>query len=152
MSWTHKGPLIFIVAVAVVMTSVAGCGMPRDISTPRKALLGHWKNIVPGSTTELYYNEKYVVFSGKRKEYQLVYDVLGESNPDSSLVIKLIGANADVALTDKLVFSSDRNTIEVYRTGLSYKLKFSYLDERREPDGYVARQPTAITAQDRAVP
>ena len=100
----------------------------------------------------LYYNEKYVVFSGKRREYQLVYDVLGESNPDSSLVIKLIGANADVALTDKLVFSSDRNTIEVYRTGLSYKLKFSYLDERREPDGYVARQPTAITAQDRAVP
>lgn len=151
MKRSYAGPLVLIV-VAALVACAAGCGTPRDVSTPRKALLGHWKNIVPGSTTELYYNKGSVIFSGKRKEFSLPYRVLEESKPSATLVIRLTAEQAGVALTDRVVFSHDKRTIDVFRDGMRGRLQFSYLDERQAPEGYLTRQPTAVTARDRGVP
>jgi hypothetical protein len=146
------GLLIIIALVALVATALSGCEPSRDISTLRGALLGHWKNIVPGSTTELYYNDTSVIFSGKRKEFALLYNVLEESKAGSTLVMRLTASSTGPGLTHTVVFSRDMRTIDVFPTGTSTRLRFSYLDERQAPDGYVAKRPVAVTAQDRVVP
>jgi hypothetical protein len=144
-------PLIVILLVALVATALSGCEPTRDISMPRNALLGHWKNIIPGSTTELYYNDTSVIFSGKRKEFALLYDVLEESKEGSRLVLRLTG-NTGPGLTHTVFFSRDMRTIDVFPVGTSTHLRFTFLDERQAPNGYVAKRPLTVTARDRVVP
>lgn len=146
MRWSKAGPsVVFLAAVIFLATAVGSCGTVRDTSTPGKALLGHWKNVIPGSSTEVYYDGSRVVFSGKRNAFALPYSILLEDRENRSLTVHTEGQLARAPQTSRVVFSGDMSRMDVFAASVPGQLRFTYVDERRRPDGFRIEGAAEIT-------
>ncbi len=123
------GVLTIILCVAV---AAFGCGgLPRDVSTPRKALLGHWKNTVPGVDPDLYYSPDKVTYSrDKRASLTRSYEVTSENTAGFTLQVQF---GSGVRETSTIGFSIDRNEITVLPGRVPELLKYTYVDSKQAP-------------------
>jgi len=122
-----------IIPALVVLLVISGCGTPREVSTPRKALLGHWKNTVPGSKTRTYFSESSVTYTGQGSEYKIPYSVIKEDPGAFTLFIRLGQQTSTTTRTDEVTFSTDRKTMDLLPSGIPEKLQYTYVDSRQAP-------------------
>jgi hypothetical protein len=122
---------VMLLCLAVVSNG-CGCGAPpRDVSTPRKALLGHWINTIPGSRIELYYSPDTVTYSdGRGKPISRPYKVTEEDQAKFTLKI---ANTAQGPTPSSLGFSADRKELFVYPARVPELLKYTYVDSKQNP-------------------
>jgi hypothetical protein len=125
---------VLLAASAIVFAMVvAGCsGAPRDVSTPRKALLGHWRNTIPGTNGDVYYSPTEVtrvsVGSKPGTAGSSPYSVVKENPVKFTLEISAGGA-APTGIS----FSSDRTTMSVAPARVPELLQYEYVDAKQKP-------------------
>ena len=121
-----------IFLVAALAAAGGGCGSGgRDVSTPREALLGHWRNTVPGTNGEIYYSSDTATFkSAAGGAVSRPYKVTGENQSRFTLEIEYQANGAGPAT---IGFSTDRNELLVYPERVPEILKYSYVDSAQEP-------------------
>jgi hypothetical protein len=124
--------LVMALLVAVVPL-VAGCSSGRNVSTPRDALLGHWRNVIPGSGTDVYYSGSSVTYSGKGSSYSVDYTVVSQDQAKFTLFIRLGQKGKTQAAPIQVTFSSDRNTMDLLPTRSPEKLEYKYVDSKQKP-------------------
>lgn len=113
----------------VVLASAAGCGAARDVSTPSKALLGHWRNTVPGTNPDVYYGPAEITHERLAAMSSTVeYDIVGEDDKEFTLEIK-----AGSGGTSRISFSEDRSTMTVLPARVPELLRYEYVDAKQEP-------------------
>ena len=123
----------FIVFFFVVSLVAAGCaGGTRKVTSPASALLGHWKNTVPGNKTEIYYSPDTATFKSGGETISRPYKVVSENPSTFSLDIEYT-SNLKGAGPSTLGFSSDRNTLLVYPERVPELLKYTYIDSKQNP-------------------
>ena len=127
-----RSAAVSCVFVLVALCAIAGCGTARDVSTPRKALLGHWRNVIPGSGTDQFYSEKAVTYSGKGSDYRLAYTVIEENLSKFTLLVTF-GAQTSTSRKTEVVFSKDRKTMDLLPGNIPEKLQYVYVDSREVP-------------------
>ena len=112
--------------------AACGCGgVPRDVATPRKAVLGHWKNTIPGVNPDLYYSPDKVTFSGnKGASITRPYEVISENTAGFTLQVQY-GSGAREPST--IGFSADRKEITVLPGRVPELLKYRYVDSKQAP-------------------
>jgi hypothetical protein len=124
---------VALLAVFLIPLVLTGCGAPRDVSTPSKAILGHWKNTIPGSATKVYFSETFITYAGKGSEYKVLYTVVKEDLSAFTLFIKLGQPSATATGTEEVTFSADRKTMTLLPEKIPEKLQYTYVDSRQEP-------------------
>lgn len=109
--------------------AVPGCAAPRDVSTPRKTLLGHWRNTVPGMNPDVYYSPAEVTYAGLAAASPTAgYTVMKEDPQEFTLEI-----SAGAAVPAKISFSDDRNTMTVLPAKIPELLRYEYVDGEQKP-------------------
>ena len=113
----------------VVLTSAAGCGTARDVSTPAKALLGHWRNTVPGTGADVYYGPSELTHAGISVVSSTVgYDIVSEDEKEFTLEIR-----AGSGGTSGISFSADRDSMTVAPARVPELLRYEYVDANQKP-------------------
>ncbi|MHB8896438.1 MAG: hypothetical protein ACYC99_14835 [Candidatus Geothermincolia bacterium] len=125
--------VILYLALLLPVVTLAGCGGARNVSSPREALLGHWRNVIPGSGIDQYYSATAVTYAGKGSDYELAYTVVSENESEFSLTITLGQSGRRASSQTKVVFSKDRKTMDLLPGGVPEKLQYSYVDSRQKP-------------------
>ena len=125
--------LLIPLALVGLLLGGCNCGGGRDVSTPRKALLGHWKQTIPGYG-EVYYDPKEVTYAlkGQKKKpinIPVPYSVSGENKKAFSVDIKLESASGAARIT----FSEDRRTMTMFPANVPEKLEYVYMDDKQKP-------------------
>jgi len=125
--------LLLITAVfSMIFAGVSGCCSPsRDVSTPSKALLGHWKNTIPGMNPDIYYGAEKVSYDRKKNGdvTSVPYEVESENQEEFSLEISYQGASERTRIS----FSKDRNTITVLPPNVPELFRYEYADTQQKP-------------------
>jgi len=132
----HRSRIISITLVALAVClaiPVAGCSSSRNVSTPRQALLGHWKNVIPGSATQVYFSDAKVTYAGQGSEYSIDYTVLQENQSKFTLIVRLGSATAKDTAPVEVTFSSNRKTMDLLPTRVPEKLEYAFVDSRQAP-------------------
>jgi hypothetical protein len=130
-----KRKLFFKVVVsglaALLLVLPAACDDARDTSTLGKALLGHWKNISPGTNADVYYSPNEATFDarGGGQLSTLSYKITEENQGESRLMVQYASSEEPL----KITFSKDRNTITVYPTDMPELLQYRYVDSKQQP-------------------
>lgn len=115
--------------VIFMLSAAAGCGAARDVSTPSKALLGHWRNTVPGTNADVYYSPSELTHSGISAASSTVeYDIVSEDENEFTLEIR-----AGSGGTSRVSFSEDRSTMTVLPEKVPELLRYEYVDANQKP-------------------
>jgi hypothetical protein len=124
--------LVVLIIILCVAPAACGCGgLPRDVSTPRKAVLGHWKNTIPGVNPDLYYSPDKVTYSSdKGASITRSYVVISENTAGFTLQVKY---GSEVREPSTIGFSADRNEITVLPGSVPELLKYTYIDSKQAP-------------------
>lgn len=124
--------LVVLTIILCVAPAACGCGgVPRDLSTPRKAVLGHWKNTTPGVNPDLYYSPDKVTYSGdKGASIARPYEVISENISSFTLQVQY---GSGVREPSTIGFSVDRNEITVLPGRVPELLKYKYVDSKQAP-------------------
>lgn len=125
--------LAAILIVVALVSASCGCRTTgRDISSPRKALLGHWRQTVPGYG-EIYISpEKIIYFSREAKQpirIPVPYSISEENGKAFSIKIKLESSQEPATVT----FSTDRSTMTMLPARVPEKLQYVYVDGKQKP-------------------
>lgn len=122
-----------VVPLLVLLLLAAGCGAPaRDVSTPGKALLGHWKQTIPGSG-EVYYGPRSVTYvKGNQRPVVVDYKVLEENSRQFTIRVAY-PSQAEEPRPAKLAFSKDRMKLYAYPDRMPEMLAYDYVDSKLKP-------------------
>jgi len=117
--------------IAVLIVVPVSCDDARDTTTLGKALLGHWKNTVPGTNADIYYSPTEATFDarGGGKPSTISYKISQENEAQSWLMAQYTSSAEPL----KISFSKDRNTITVYPTEMPELLRYKYVDSKQKP-------------------
>lgn len=123
---------ILVIALAVSCLAAAGCGSgERDVSSPREALLGHWKNTIPGGGAEVYFSPDTVTHAGSGREpLEMPYEVASEDGAEFTLVVRFITGDGEGS---RVAFSTDRKQMFLFPGKVPEMLKYSYVDSKQSP-------------------
>jgi len=125
--------ILTIVLLIGVLPLAAGCSSSRNVAAPRNALLGHWKNVIPGSGTDVYYSPSTVTYAGKGSDYSVAYNVISEDQAKFTMFIRLGQKASSEAAPIEVTFSSDRKTMDLLPTRVPEKLEYQYVDSKQKP-------------------
>lgn len=124
-----KKYVLLAVAAAALLAGAAGCAAARDVSTPSRALLGHWRNTVPGNGPDVYYAPGERTYAGDDSAAITAgYEVVREDPERFTLEIRSGGGG-----TSRVSFSEDRNLITVLPAGVPEQLRYEYVDGKQKP-------------------
>lgn len=125
--------VLFVLLVVAACAIGCGGGGGRDVSTPSKALLGHWKNTVPGSKTEIYFSGDTATFkSGTGPGIPVHYTIISQDQKKFTLDVDYGASNAGGG-PSTLAFSSDRNTLLIHPKRVPEVLRYSYVNSEQKP-------------------
>ena len=125
-----KKVLVPLTVFALCLISIAGCcERDRDVATPARALLGHWRNIVPGGNPDLYFSDSEVTFDRNGDTYSTSYSI--EKEDEKGFYLNII--YRDSSDVTKITFSKDRNTITVMPENIPELLRYEYVDSQQKP-------------------
>ena len=135
-------PVVAIPAVLALAAALASCGgAKRDISTPEKALLGHWVTTERGTKAHYYFGDGTLVLAVPGKSMQLSYDVVYSDDKANKVVIEISMDLTEypmpfsVGVERELVFSKNRKSMtEVSETnGVKFTHKWKYVNAKQAP-------------------
>jgi hypothetical protein len=130
-----KRNFVALVIAAGLMTLLlmvpAGCGTGRDTSSLSKALLGHWKNVSPGTYMHIYYSPTEATFDarGGGEPSTLTYNITQENQGESWLMVQYAYSPEPL----KISLSKDRNSFTEYPSEMPRPLRYRYVDSKQEP-------------------
>ena len=122
--------MLLACSVVVALAAVTGCGTPRDVSTPSKALLGHWRNTIPGTNNDVYFSGDVVTYAqeGGTRPIPVKYRVAGEDAEKFALEIRIGPAEPT-----KVSFSADRKDMTMLPARIPELLRYEYVDAGQKP-------------------
>lgn len=106
----------------------------RDISTPEKALLGHWTTHEGPQKVNYYIGDSKIITAIAGRTIETDYYVVESNNDENSITIRVDMGEAG-AFDKRFDFSKDRRsvteTLEVFGNPITNKWK--YVDSKTEP-------------------
>ena len=120
--------------LCLLSVAVPGCASPRDVSTPSKALLGHWRNTIPGTSNDVYYSPDQVTYApGKSARPTSVdYSVVSEDMQKFAAEVRY-GTGDGSAEPTRITFSADRNTMTILPFRIPELPRYEYVDGEQKP-------------------
>ena len=124
--------LVFAAVGLCLAAAAAGCGSGgRDVSSPSMALLGHWKNVIPGGDAEVYFSPDNVVYAGgEREPLEMPYEVLSQDQGSFTMVVRFLTAEGEGS---KVAFSTDGKQMFLFPADIPEMLKYTYVDSKQAP-------------------
>jgi len=127
-------------ALAAALVS-CGVGGKRDISTPEKALLGHWVTTERGMKAHYYFGDGALVLGAPGRYMELTYDVVYSDDRANKLVIEISMGLSDspmpfsVGLEKELTFSKNRKSLTEVTdvNGVKVTYEWKYVDAKQKP-------------------
>ena len=136
-------PVIAVLAALALVAAVASCGRAkRDISTPEKALLGHWVTTERGTKAHYYFGDGTLVLAVPGRSMQLSYDVVYSDDKANKVVVEITMDFApdspmpfSVGMERELVFSKNRKSMTEIseQNGVKFTYEWKYVDAKTEP-------------------
>lgn len=140
-------PRIILLAVAFLIlaltVALASCGgrQKRNISTPEKALLGHWVTTERGMKSHYYFGDGTLKMAVPGRTLEFSYDVVYSDDKANKVVIEIdmgfpdMSIPVSMGLEKELVFSKNRKSITEMTelNGVKITDKWKYVDSKTEP-------------------
>ncbi len=129
-----------VLALTVALVSCGGRGK-RDVSTPEKALLGHWVTTERGMRAHYYFGDGTLVVGVPGRAMHLTYDVVYSDDKANKVVIEISMDLAEssipfsVGLEKELLFSKNRKSLTEVTdvSGVKITNTWKYVDAKTEP-------------------
>ncbi len=130
-----------LAAVALTLALASCGGAKRDISTPEKALLGHWKSAQRGARVNYYIGDQTFILQAPGGSMELSYNVVYSDDRANKVVIEVVmdvpalSVTIPIGLEKELTFSKNRKSMtEVTEAnGVALTYKWKYVDAKQRP-------------------
>ena len=131
---------VFCLLTIILLITACGVGAKRDISTPEKALLGHWMTRDGGMRVDYYFGDRTFVMTIGESRLDWSYNVL-----ESDIKANTVTVEIEMGFTDAagykvptgmvLQFSKNRKSISETSVGAEGRVtnKWTYMDSKTEP-------------------
>jgi len=130
--------ICFLMVFVLLLTSAFLACSPRDkrdISTPEKALLGHWTTHEGPQKVNYYIGDSKIITAIAGRTIETDYYVVESNNDENSITIRVDMGEAG-AFDKRFDFSKDRRSVTETMEMLGNPItnKWKYVDSKTEPE------------------